>query len=82
MEKPQLSPLLRQESKWLTHSLPIYSIEEKDPGLVIDVSPYDIPQIEKMSLLALHRGMMNYLWELVKYRDWRYSMKHSIEDEE
>ncbi|NMI05792.1 hypothetical protein HF638_17590 [Paenibacillus sp. SZ31] len=53
----------------------------KDLEFVDDVSPYDIPQIEKMSLLALHRGMMNHLWELVKYREWGYSMQHSVEDE-
>lgn len=54
----------------------------KDLEFVDDVSPYDIPQIEKMSLLALHRGMVNHLWELVKYREWRYSMQHGVENEE
>ncbi|MFD2115792.1 hypothetical protein ACFSTH_11265 [Paenibacillus yanchengensis] len=55
---------------------------DKDLEVTNDVSPYDIPNIEKMSLLALHRGMLNHLWELVKYREWEYSMQRNTEDEE
>ncbi|KZS45561.1 hypothetical protein AWU65_06300 [Paenibacillus glucanolyticus] len=55
---------------------------DKDLEVANDVSPYDIPNIEKMSLLALHRGMLNHLWELVKYREWGYSMQCNTEDEE
>lgn len=37
-----------------------------------NVSPYGIPNIEKINLLGAHRHTLNFLWEKIKYRDWKY----------
>jgi hypothetical protein len=47
-----------------------------------DISPYEIPSIEKLNLLALHRGMVDHLWEKVKYRGWRQYLWRGMDEEE
>ncbi|GIO86140.1 hypothetical protein J25TS5_30720 [Paenibacillus faecis] len=45
-----------------------------------DVSPYDLPNINKISKLGLHRHTLNLIWEKVKYQNWRpKSFKHKDE---
>jgi hypothetical protein len=48
---------------------------ERNIGTNDDVSPYDIPSIEKLSLLTEHRGTLDYLWSSIKYRGWKYTAK-------
>ncbi|ASJ56834.1 hypothetical protein BP422_26925 [Brevibacillus formosus] len=55
---------------------------EHDIECSTDVSPYEVPSIEKMSLLASHRTMLEHLWELVKYRGWKYSVKKDVNHNE
>lgn len=55
---------------------------ERDIEIADDVSPYEIPSIEKLSLLALHRKTLDHLWELVKFRGWNYSVRRNENNEE
>jgi SEC-C motif len=37
-----------------------------------DISPYGIPSIKEIMLLALHRKFLEELWAKVKYRNWDF----------
>lgn len=37
----------------------------------VDVSPYNLPNINKISKLGLHRQTLDLIWEKVKYQNWR-----------
>ncbi|WP_240413716.1 hypothetical protein [Paenibacillus periandrae] len=54
----------------------------KELAETTDVSPYEIPSIEKLGLLGLHRVSLNLLWEFIKYRNWSFVVEEDEGDKD
>jgi len=46
-----------------------------------DVSPYEIASLEKLHVLGVHRGTLEYLWECIKFRSWNFSIYPDAEED-
>jgi len=54
-------------------------IENQEMKSYQDISPFGIPSIKEIMLLALHRGFLEELWSRVKYQDWKFE-RFKIDD--
>ncbi|MEZ2657924.1 hypothetical protein [Aneurinibacillus aneurinilyticus] len=50
------------------------NIDTEDFKIHSDISPYNLPSIEKLFLLASHRLGLNSLWEKIKFQNWEFDI--------